>query len=237
MIIYAFPYAFGGANIFNELRDSLKTKVKLKAFNYSGHERRLMEPLYNNIKDIVDDLYDNVIKEIDNINEEYAFLGYSMGGIVSYELYKKLRANKKQLPVYMFAFASSEPEFEYKKDDYENYSLEQLKERLLELGGTSKEVAENDELMQLMSEVIRNDLIVLRDYKVEQSAVDKIDCPMLIIRGTEEDNKEGCQLGWQKYCNNIFEYKEIEGKHFFLFDGRKDIVETVKNIIINELSI
>ena len=43
MEILAFPYAFGSANIYSDLKNSLGTKCDFYAFDYPGHGSRIEE--------------------------------------------------------------------------------------------------------------------------------------------------------------------------------------------------
>lgn len=100
--LFAFPYAFGGANIYTKIEKYLDKEIKLLPINYPGHESEWMRNPCNTIQGIAEDVYRKISE---NLDEDYALLGYSMGGIVCYELYQLLHKNNKN---YQNTFFSSE---------------------------------------------------------------------------------------------------------------------------------
>lgn len=232
MNLFAFPYAFGGANIYKQIEKFLDNNINLIAVNYPGHETEYNRQPCKSIQDIANDIY-NRIK--DKLDEEYMFLGYSMGGLISYELYQIIRKNNKKLPRHIFLFASNEPNYPHEKKDYENFDINQIKEELIELNGTNNEVISNDEIIEFLSPIIKSDLIAISNYEPTIEVNSKVKSPVTIVRGENEQDIIDCEQGWNKYLSNECEYIMVKGDHFFLFNEEINLIQQYVDII-NERS-
>lgn len=232
--IFAIPYAFGGAYIYDKLSKELANDMELIPIEYSGHSQRYIEPLYNNINEIAKDVYDQIADKLDC---DYAILGYSMGGTVTYELQRILKENGRKPPMCIMAFGSTEPEYKHRQHDFEKYDLNDVKNLLKDYEGTPPEVLESDELIDFIKPVVINDCIALRDYVPLEPKDNSISVPLVVLRGADEQKKENCESGWKKYCNSFFSYHVVDGGHFFMFenDGKRtgEFAGIIEKIIRN----
>lgn len=227
MKLFAFPYAFGGANIYLELAKHLDQRIQMIPLDYPGHGARMFENFSNSIQEMAQEAYERIN---DELYEEYSLLGYSMGGYVCYELYQLLKRNNKRLPSHMFIFASKAPDFQKEEDYVEDMSLEQIREKLRKINGTPEEILHNDDLMELIAPIIRSDLSIINNYIPTPYTMGKIDCQTTIIRGREEQDSNTC-AEWSKYFLRNFEYLTVAGGHFFMFeDDHKRTLEFAEMI-------
>lgn len=234
MKIIAFPYAFGSAGIYHEFKCVLENKIDFQAFDYPGHGSRIIEePLYT-IKDIVNDAF-KLIKEA--INEPYCLLGYSMGGLIAFELYKKLKTSGMPLPKHIFIFATREPSCKYTSDNFENYTLDDVKNILRYRNGTSEEILAENELIELLAPAIKADSIALRDYNCVPQELVKDDCCVTVIRGSDESKTKKCHEEWEKYLHRKIKYIVVEGDHFFLFKEGEKMLLKLSDIISSTLEV
>jgi medium-chain acyl-[acyl-carrier-protein] hydrolase len=225
--LYAFPYAFGGANIYRELEKYMDKYINIKSLNYPGHELRITEKFSNSIQEMAKDAYDKICEELDN---NYCLLGYSMGGLVCYELYQIIKKNNKKLPMHMFIFASDAPDFKQDYEDEENMSLDQVRDILRDMDGTPDEILNNDELIEMITPIIRSDISNIKNYVPTNHTIEKVGCQVTVIRGIEEDAGT-CHSDWNKYFANECEYLTVEGGHFFMFQNDYERTYEYANII------
>lgn len=232
MKIIAFPYAFGSAGIYHEFKCKLESKIDFQAFDYPGHGSRIVEePLYT-IEDIVNDSF-RLIK--DSVSEPYCLLGYSMGGLVAFGLYKKLKMNRMTLPKHIFLLASCEPSYKFIYEDYENYTLEDVKDILRYRNGTSEEVLAENELIELIAPAVKADSIALRDYNCTPEELTEDGCGVTVVRGNAEPEIKRCHEEWERYFQRKIEYIVVEGDHFFLFKEGEKMLTKLSDIIISKL--
>ena len=86
------------------------------------------------------------------------------------------------------------------------------------MDGTPDEILNSNEMLEVFSPIIRNDLIALRNYGRKELPKVKIDCPLTVVRGHEENAKESYEH-WNYFSDNQSSYHEISGNHFFMFEN------------------
>ncbi len=229
MNIYAFPYAVGTKSIFNEMKD-LIIGAKLVAMEYPGHGTRFNQQLCGSIRELVEDAYDQIK---DNLDKPYFLLGYSMGALVAFELFRLIESYNRRLPERIFLLASDSPEEQNIPYKCTNMNIELQRQILSEFGNTPDEVLENVELLSLISPILESDLNMINDYKNEMHGVKYMKGPVTIIRGTEEKSAQTSKIGWQKYIACEVEFILVEGDHFFLFNNKTSLHNCIKIIMRN----
>lgn len=232
MNILAFPYAFGSANIFYDIGRELKKGNKFYAFDYPGHGSRITEDPLTSIEDIVEDIYRQAKKYM---NEPYCLLGYSMGGLAVYKLYQKILLENIRLPEHIFILATSDPGRIYNQFDFERYDNDGVRSILVNYGATSEEILENDEIISLVAPCVIADSIILRDFKCNVDDIDEIRCEVTIIRGDKEKDIDGCKERWERYLKRECEFIPVVGNHFFLFNNGQEMVTKISSIISERL--
>lgn len=228
MKILAFPYAFGSANIYFEFKNTLGSRFDLQSFDYPGHGIRLGEDTITSISGLADDALKQIIGLI---NEPYCLMGYSMGGLVVFELYKKLKARNLPLPEHIFMLGTCEPSHKFQKGDFENYDLEGVKDILRKRNGTSEEILAEDELIELIAPGVKADSIALRDYSCDADSSAAIECGATVVRGSREKDTNKCHKEWEKYLHRSIDYHTVEGDHFFLFKEGEKMRAQISDIV------
>ena len=235
MKLIALPYAFGNSAVYYPLEKFLSKEIKLIPVEYAGHFQRYKVPLCYSIRDMALDVYNEIS---DEINEDYALLGYSMGGIVAYELFNLIRQKGRLLPKHIFLFAANDPEFPHSYANYEEYSTQEIKEVLKTFENTPKKLLEDDYILGLVSPFVKSDCIAVRDYVPKSGSEYNISVPVTLLRGDQEKDVEHCKEGWAKYCSADFTYKVVPGGHFFLFEenGKRmaEYAKLIEDIILPE---
>lgn len=235
MRLIAIPYAFGNSNIFNEFFTALDPKLKPVSVEYPGHGRRIDEELITTMKGLTDDAFLQ-IKDYIAAGESYCLFGYSMGGLVAYELYYRILSEGLNPPSYIFILGTPEPSYQREKKPFETYTVEQIRKELKEYGGTPEILLEIDEFIELMAPIVKADNIILRDYcdfvlTEEYKNRGSVGCGVTVVRGSKETELENCKEGWEKGIGHEIVYMMIDGEHFFLFEKGGKNVSKVRNIV------
>jgi surfactin synthase thioesterase subunit len=215
----------GGANAYNPLKNMLEPfGYEVVALNYPGHESRIMEDLLESVQEIARDMYQQISRYL---NEDYCLLGYSMGGMVCYELYQHIMKNNRKPPLHIFLLAADDPNADPDFTDCKNMTIQRVRSIFAEMGGTPDEILESDDMMEFLQPVTKADLYAIEKYVPTQNY--KIECSVTLIRGTGEDN-ERCPWGWNQYLSKPCDYHEVEGEHFFMFSS-DEALHAVCNLI------
>jgi len=215
--LFCFPYAGGSADtIYTAWKKYLDSNITLIPIEYPGHGKRVTEALSEGIEELVNDLFDTIKPEIDEIMD-YMIYGHSMGTIVIYELLKLIKIRSGVLPHTIFLSGRYSPNISYKKENVHLLFDEQLINNLIQLGGVPPKIYNYPELIKVCLPIIRNDYKMIDEYEFAQP-VSCFDSNIIFIYSNEDpylnDRKKVDE--WKKYTNKSFSVVEVEGNHFFM---------------------
>src|SRR3989337_1522600 len=105
--LFCFPYAGGSATAFNNWKRYLSPSIKLLPVELRGRGRRVHEPLYRDMIDAVEDVFNIVSPEIGDC--PYAFFGHSMGGSIAYNVAQMIQRANLPSPAHIFFSARKAP--------------------------------------------------------------------------------------------------------------------------------
>jgi medium-chain acyl-[acyl-carrier-protein] hydrolase len=228
--LFCFPYAGGGAAAYNKWRHFLDRHIELRAIELAGRGKRIYEPQYQSIEEMVDDVYNIISSELEH--GPYAFFGHSMGGIIAYELAYKVRENQLPEPLHIFFSGRGAPHI-HNEDDETYYHLpdEEFKEKILELGGTPKEFFEHPELLEVLLPMIRSDFRIAETYE-HSGKVKPLNHDITVFIGKDEEVNAEQMHGWREHTQNVCSIRYFEGDHFFINEETKSVVNIVNHTLI-----
>lgn len=227
--LFCLPYAGGASTIYAKWKQHISKEIELCPIELRGRGRRFGEPLYNNVEEIVDDVY-NLIKR-DISTNEYAIFGHSLGSIVAYELAHKIQQNDDKLPKHIFFAGKKAPQFKDEDKEIHHLPDKEFIEEILEMGGTPKEILENKELLELVLPIVRADFKVNELYRYKQKE-DKLDSNITIIKGKDEKMNLEEVTGWREHTDRNCKFFTLDGDHFFINDKYKDIISIISNTLL-----
>jgi surfactin synthase thioesterase subunit len=217
--------------IFNKWKKYLDPSIELRPIELAGRGKRIQEPLYNDIQDVIEDVF-NIIKG--EINEyPYTLLGHSMGGMIAYELAQKIKKDNLPSPIHIFFSGKGAP---HVKDDKKYHLMpeEEFKKEIIELGGTPPEFFDHPELMEVFLPLLKNDF-KLSEAELYNGNINPLNCNITVFIGKEDDlTAEECD-GWKKHTKGLCSIHYFEGKHFFILDETKQIVRLINNVILGNI--
>lgn len=230
--LFCFPYAGGSAVIFNKWKQYLDDRIELIPIELAGRGKRIHEPLYSDVPAVIHDVYEIVGKIING--DPFALFGHSMGGMISYQLYQKLREKDHQTPIHVFFSGRSAPHI--KRPDEKKYHLleeEDFKKEVINLGGTPPEFFDFPELLEVFLPLLKNDF-KLAETDIHNGEIHPLDCNITVFLGKDEDlNTEQCD-GWKKHTNKLCSIHYFEGEHFFLHEETEQIVRLINNVLLSD---
>jgi surfactin synthase thioesterase subunit len=223
MRMFCFPYAGGGSLIYRAWCDLLPPDVEVCSVQLPGRENRLMETPFKSIGPL--------IKELERVmfpylSKPFVLFGHSMGARIAFELARALRRHYRIEPAHLFVSGSPSPQAP--PDDPLSYNLPEKEfiEELRRLNGTTMEVLDNPELMQLMLPLLRSDFELVQTYSYTPGA--PLDCAITAYGGLRdiEVTREYLE-GWREHTNSSFNLRMLPGDHFFVNHCQRALVESV----------
>jgi medium-chain acyl-[acyl-carrier-protein] hydrolase len=212
--LFCFPYAGGGAHAFRSWQAALPPYVEVCAVQPPGHGTHLHQRPFTRIGSLVQAASEALLPLLDM---PFAFFGHSMGALLSYELAQHLRGAHSIEPQRLFASGSPAPQFADNREPIYGLPHDEFIEELRRLGGTPREVLENEELLELMLPMLRADFEVVDTFT--HSERPPLGCPITVFGGLrdEEASREDLE-GWRAHTNAEFSVRMLDGDHFFLHE-------------------
>lgn len=210
--LFCFPYAGGGAAIFQRWQAAMPDAVEVCPAHLPGRGARLSETPYNDSRPLVRELCDRIEPHLD---KPFAFFGHSMGALIAFELARELRRRGRPLPLCLYVSGRSAPQLEDRDAPKHGLPEEEFIAELRKLNGTPKEILENAELMHIMSPLVRADFAVCETYRYESEP--PLACPVAAFGGLQ-DFEVGRErvAAWREQTGGAFSLRMLPGDHFFL---------------------
>lgn len=226
-LLFCIPFAGGSEVAFYKWKRLLDTKIELCCIELKGRGKRYDEGFYKNVNEAIDDIYDQIKDQIKD--NQYAIYGHSMGSMLAYELYNKIQAVGDNQPIHMFFSGRQAPSVARRKENIHFLPDEQFISRVIELGGTPKEVTESKELMEFIMPILRNDFKLVELY--ESEAINKIQCDISVLNGDEDDINVEEILAWKDHAATGCKIYTFKGDHFFINDKLEEVIDIINNTI------
>lgn len=231
MILFCLPYAGGSEGVYSKWKNYLDNSVKLYPIALKGRGRRFYDDFYEDLNEAVDDIFIS-IKEILNKenHSEYAIYGHSMGSLLAYELYYKLKSEGMKKPSHIFFSGYGAPNLMKKKEAIHELPDDKFIQKVIELGGTSDEILDNEELLELFIPILRSDFKIINQYKYIDRE-DKIESNISILNGEKDDIDIKSILEWRKLGNKEFNIYNFDGDHFFINNYFEEIIGIINRTL------
>ncbi|NET61249.1 MAG: thioesterase [Symploca sp. SIO2E6] len=230
--LFCFPYAGGGASIFRLWAKELPSEIEVYPVQIPGRENRLRESPFTQLSPLIQALIQVLPPYLDR---PFAFFGYSMGALVSFELTRELRRQNLPIPSQLIIACRRAPQIPYQKPFTHKLSDAEFVEDLRLKGGTPEEVLQNPELMELLLPIVRADLAVNDTYSYTTEL--PLDCPISVL-GTSEDREVSREQldAWREHTTSSFSLEMFPGNHFFLINkGRSLLLQAISDKVLGRV--
>jgi len=108
-----------------------------------------------------------------------------------------------------------------------NLADEEFKVELKKLGGVSDDVLNDNELLEYFMPILRADFEAVETY--EHLAGKKLQIPVTVITGKDEQLSNAEILAWQDETENEVDFFQLEGDHFFIYSQ----LERLSSIVVS----
>ncbi|GAA1374906.1 thioesterase II family protein [Streptomyces beijiangensis] len=165
-------------------------------------------------------LLEHFLDELDTeLTGRFAFFGHSMGGLVAYELTRRLIELGRTPPVWLGVSARGTLHPDGDPTRRHLLSDAELREELTAMGGTSSSVLDHQELWDLFAPTIRADLRISETWRTKP-LTEPLPVPLSVFGGTRDQVAPPHRLdGWSDATEHFLGRHLFDGGHFY-FQGR-----------------
>lgn len=208
--------------VFRTWPAQLPPDVELVAAQLPGRGPRIREAPISRIEPLVEAL-DQALRPSP---VPFVLFGHSMGGLVAFELCRRLRARGAPPPARLVISGRRAPELPDSFPPPGGLSDEYILDRLRRYGGTPEDVLAEPELVALILPVFRADFSLLSTYR--HTPAEPLDIPLTALGGTADEQVSPAQLeAWREHTRGPFSLRLFKGGHFFLHTAEAEVLRAV----------
>lgn len=227
--LICFPYAGGGAQLFNSWQTGLVTsEIQVCAVQYPGRGSRVREQAFTDCQSLVEAFIPHLLPLL---NKPFALFGHSMGAIVAFEVARLLQEQYGLRAERLIASGRRAPQTPMTDPPTYNLPDKEFTEELRRLNGTPQEVLDHPELMQLMIGIIRADFTLTQTYNYVPGP--QLNCPLSVFGGLKDTDISREQLqAWCQETSNVCSLRMFEGDHFFIQTNQAAVLKIVREQLL-----
>jgi medium-chain acyl-[acyl-carrier-protein] hydrolase len=228
LLLFCLPYAGGGSLAFRGWQ-SAAADVAICPIQLPGREHRYDHPPYRSLVQLIPDLAVVLQATLQQHPIPYALFGYSMGGLIAFELTRQLRSQGGRSPQALVVAAANPPHWQRASPCLHDLPDSKLAIELQKFNGTPAAVLQNSEFMALLLPLLRADFQLLETYQYQEQ--DPLPLPMLALGGEYDSTVTPAALAqWRQHAAQ-FEAQLFPGHHFFINTHQRDMLQSTLNFL------
>jgi medium-chain acyl-[acyl-carrier-protein] hydrolase len=226
--LFCFPYAGAGSNIYHKWAESLPDRVELCLVHLPGRERRLKEPPFGCMSELVRALERPLLPYLDR---PAAFWGHSMGGLISFELARHYRRAYGLRPAQLFISATGAPRRVCLPAPLQDPQPVDFLREMQGLSQASRLTADRLPLFKMMLPTLKADMAMCASYGYQAEA--PLDCPITAFGGLDD-----CQVkcedldAWREETAGRFALRMFRGDHFFIHSAESQVLKALSEELL-----
>lgn len=230
--LVVFPHAGSSAVQWLGILGNLLNSLEVIYVEYPGHGFRSRAPMAGSIAEIADEVAQQLsgIWQSAALDNNTHFFGYSMGGLVAYEVCHRLQA-KGQTPEQLYISSYPAPGTQQYHLDFEGKTDAELMALLQRFDSQAEQLFASAQLAQHYVPVIKHDFLLLQHH--QNQSPEPIECKVSIWAG-KFDRAMSVQdvFAWRDLCSGETQLKAFAGDHFFIYDHAQSVADMILKDII-----
>lgn len=221
--LFCFPYAGGGASLYRTWPENMPSEIEICPIQPPGREQRFSEPRFTRMEPLVEALGEAIAPFL---TPPFAFFGHSLGAIVSFELARYLRRQRRPLPDHLFVSAHRAPQLPDRHVPIHELPDHAFIKELSLLNGMPDEVIANTDLLELMSPLLRADFGIAEMYTYIEGA--PLSCSISAFGGLQDKGISKDDMdAWKQQTSAAFTLRMLPGDHFFFAKDQLSLIRAI----------
>jgi surfactin synthase thioesterase subunit/aryl carrier-like protein len=221
--LFCFHPIGGNASLYREWSEGLPSDIAVLPVQFPGREARFKEPPVTQFNPLIETLAEVLLHKLD---KPFAFYGHSFGVLISFELAHFLRHKYALSPQHLFLGGLYPPENFVSQPIWSAPPEQILNYYLSEISEIPQSVREDETVFKELMLTFKADIQLALDY--HYSSKEKLTCPLSVFGGIDDPiASEQEILQWRNYTFSAFKWQMFPGKHLFLRDSQKLLLEAI----------
>lgn len=210
--LFCFHPVGAGAALFAPILLAPPSELEVLALQAPGRENRANEPHERDFHRLIE-CVTAALK--DHLDRPYVFWGHSFGGLVAFEVLRRLRALGLPQPVHLLLSGTIAPHLAAGLKDRELIQLAEVSDSSLDYLLAISRHVDDPELLRAIFPRLRADLPLLTSYRFEDQP--PLDVPITAVAAQHDDLVYPDEIAaWSLHTRARFELTTVRGGHWFL---------------------
>lgn len=232
-LVCLFPYAGGSASSYWSWANLFPTDVAVSAVQLPGRQDRWQEAPYTDFAALASDLADEITDVA--TGNPCVLVGHSLGAAIGYEVARKMHARRAG-PALLAVSAAPAPNVTTDCVPADQMSDEELIEETRASGGLPAQVFDSEELLELVLEAFRADMVLADSYRYVPGA--PLSCPVSVFGGRQDPLVPDTALNsWTTLTSNRAVIRVYDGDHFYLWGREREVASAILSDLRSQVTI
>lgn len=223
-LLFCFSHSGGVASNFRNWQGLYPSNIEVIPVQLPGRETRFKDPFITSMEDLIDQL----LKAISPFfMRKVAFFGHSLGGVIAYELARRVQIDSLILCV----SACTPPHYLESSISLHNLPEKEFIEQLKGYGAMPQQLLQNLDVLQVLMPRLRADFELFETYSPPEFS--KLSNPLIICGGDADEIVPLEKLNkWKEYTTSSAEIHTFSGDHFYHQHFASDIAKILEKHLL-----
>ena len=223
------PFAGGSSSAFRGW--SALTDIHAYLAIYPGRDHKMHDSLVTQLHELVHPLVQAILNNPNLVDKSYILCGHSMGAQIAYEAALLLQQYGKS-PKTLVLSACHAPHLGGRRL-LSHLSDQAFLTELVNIGGCSPELAQNDQLLNIFLPMLRADFKATEQYRRQlSSSVPAVMVPTILVNGTDDDEATESEVdAWRQWIRHEqVKNLTLAGQHFYITETPHYFIQQISQV-------
>ncbi|MFD0555606.1 surfactin synthase thioesterase subunit [Stackebrandtia endophytica] len=235
--VVVFPPAGSGPSFYAPLTETVH-RLRVRAPDLPGKERRCTEPLPTTVEDIVDGCLADVVNVSDRVNvsdmapngpAELAVFGHCFGALLAFQTVLCLERVRPDLTVTLLV-SGSPPPGELAWEPYSDAPPDRFVQAMEKVAGYLHPAVKDPDMRDFLLPLMRADVVAHERFR--RPPTPSIGADIVALRGRDDSTVSAdAARGWAADTTGSFRLVEPPGGHMYPLDSWDRLRSTVEEIL------
>lgn len=230
--LFMIPALGTGASMYAHFLYNAPTDCEVLAVQLPGRENRLNENSYIHLTPLLDDLETALVTQLKDDRQHHdwqgdiALYGHSYGGLVAFELCRRLSKKYGLLPSHLFVSATTAPHLINtwkQRHTLDSEGSRSLSEQIILELSTS---IDNVDFIKKIIPGMQRDMPLLTNYEYQPD--EPLSCPITVLSAIEDQSVLVAEMAqWQIQTHAAFKQHLVHGDHWFIIRSKEFVSKQI----------